>query len=416
VEEKRFLRHGGQRVSASGTGIYLDHHATTPCDPRVLDAMLPCFAEDFGNPSSRQHAWGRRAAERVERARAQVADLLGAESSEIVFTSGATESNNLALFGAVDALSGAAGRGQPHVVTQVTEHKAVLDACAVLEDRGVDVTYLPVDAGGRLDPVAVADALRESTVLVSVMLANNEIGTIQPVAEIADICRRRGVWLHTDAAQALALLDCRIESLGADLVSLSGHKAYGPKGVGALYVRRRRPRVRLVPRQVGGGHERGRRSGTLDVPSIVGFGRACELIRDERDGDARRLAGLRDRLLDGLRRAFPDLVVNGTSEHRLPNNLNISLPGTVAADLLDELRDVALSSGSACTSTAGASSHVLAALGDRGRDLAESALRFGLGRTTREEHLDAALDELRRAFDAVRARGPRAEAVCGVPA
>ncbi|MEM8993653.1 MAG: cysteine desulfurase family protein [Acidobacteriota bacterium] len=401
-------------MNATGGGIYLDHHATTPCDPRVLDAMLPCFAEDFGNPSSTQHAWGRRAAERVERARAQVADLLGAEASEIVFTSGATESNNLALFGAVDALGGAGGGEPPHVVTQVTEHKAVLDACAVLEDRGVDVTYLPVDAGGRLDPRAVEDALRESTVLVSVMLANNEIGTVQPIAEIAEVCRRRGAWLHTDAAQALALLDCRIESLGADLVSLSGHKAYGPKGVGALYVRRRRPRVRLVPRQVGGGHERGRRSGTLDVPSIVGFGRACELIRDERDGDARRLAGLRGRLLDGLRRAFPDLVVNGTLEHRLPNNLNISLPGIVAADLLDELRDVALSSGSACTSTAGASSHVLAALGDR--NTAESALRFGLGRATREEHLDAALDELLRASDVVRARGPRAEAVCGVPA
>ncbi|MEM1177030.1 MAG: cysteine desulfurase family protein [Acidobacteriota bacterium] len=392
-------------------GIYLDHHATTPCDPQVIEAMLPCFAEDFGNASSTQHPWGRRAARRVDDARLQIATLLDVEPSEIVFTSGATESNNLALFGAVEASAGRIDR--PHVITQVTEHKAVLDACAALEGRGVDVTYLPVDEGGRVDPQAVEAALHDTTVLVSIMLANNEIGTVQPIAEIGNLCRRRGIWLHTDAAQALALLDCRPASLGADLISLSAHKAYGPKGIGALYVRRRRPRVRLVPRQFGGGHERGRRSGTLDVPSIVGFGRACELIGDRRETEAERLRGLRDQLLDGLRRAFPDLLVNGTLEQRLPNNLNISLPATVASDLLEELETVAISSGSACTSTAGASSHVLTAIG--GRDRAESALRFGLGRGTRPGDLDVAVTELAKAASTVKARGPRAEVVCGVP-
>ena len=401
--------------STSGLGIYLDHHATTPVDVRVLEAMLPCFAEDFGNPSSTQHAWGRRAAERVETAREQVASLIGAEPSEIVFTSGATEADNLALWGAVEAArSQTSQSAPPHVITEVAEHKAVLDACAAMERSGVAVDYLPVDSDGLLDPARVEAAIRPETVLVSVMLANNEIGVIQKVAEIAEICRRHQVFLHTDAAQALSMLDCRIEALGADLMSLSAHKAYGPKGVGALYVRRRRPRVRLVPRQFGGGHERGRRSGTLDVPSIVGFGVACELIAAQRDDDALRLAALRDHLLGELRRAFPNLIVNGSLEYRLPNSLNVSLPGLVASDLLDEISDVAISSGSACTSSTGASSHVLAAIG--GRDRAESALRFGLGRGNDAAQVERAVRSLEAAADVVHQRGPRQEVACGVPA
>ncbi len=389
--------------------IYLDHHATTPCDPRVLEAMLPYFTENFGNPSSTQHAYGRRAEAVVAAARAEVAALIGARASEIVFTSGATEADNLALFGVV-AASRSRGR---HVITQVTEHRAVLDACGELERQGCEVTYLVVESDGRVDPDRVAAALRSDTVLVSIMLANNEIGTLQPIAEIAARCRRQGVPLHTDAAQALALVDCHLESLGVDLMSFSAHKAYGPKGIGALYVRRRQPRVRLLARQFGGGHERGRRSGTLDVPSIVGLATASSLVTAERDSDARRLAGLRQRLLSGLRRALPGVEVNGSLEHRLANNLNVSLPGIHADLVLQEVSGVAFSSGAACTSPAGSSSHVLAALPE-GRQRADRALRFGLGRGTTAGQIDAAVAEIARAASAVGSRPLAAEESCAV--
>ncbi|MEM6793773.1 MAG: cysteine desulfurase family protein [Acidobacteriota bacterium] len=384
-------------------GIFLDHHSTTPCDPRVVEAMLPYFTEVFGNPSS-EHAWGHRSLEAVEEARSRVAGLLGCEPSEIVFTSGATESDNLALFGSAAAERESRRRGGPrrHVITCVSEHKAVLDACARLEQRhGCEVTYLPIEADGRVEAEAVRRALRPDTLMVSLMLANNEIGVLHPIGEIAAVCRERGVLLHTDAAQALAYTDCRLGELGADLMSLSAHKAYGPKGVGALYARRRRPRVRLEPQLLGGGHERGRRSGTLAVSQIVGFGAACELIAAERRADARRLEGLRDRLLGRLRGRFPGLVVNGTLEpgSRLPNSLNVSLPrlaevGITSRDVLAGIAgEVALSTGSACTASSFDGSYVLKAL-PGARPLAEVAFRFGLGRGTRAEEVDRAADVL----------------------
>ncbi|MEM8961794.1 MAG: cysteine desulfurase family protein [Acidobacteriota bacterium] len=396
--------------ASSAADVYLDHHATTPCDPRVVEAMLPCLTEDFGNPSSTQHAWGRRAAHRVEQARASVAAAIGVTPEEIVFTSGATEANNLALFGVVEARRQQRPHDPIHVVTQTTEHKAILDPCARLEAKGVTVSYVPVESDGRLDPARIEAALRPETVLVSVMVANNEIGVVQPVAEIAALCRDRGILIHTDAAQALAHGDCRLD---VDLMSLSAHKAYGPKGIGALYARRRRPRVRLAPRQHGGGHERGLRAGTLDVASIVGFGRAAELVNEQRDADNPRLARLRDRLLDGMRAAFPDLIVNGSLEHRLPHNLNVSLPDVMAQDLLDALEGVAISSGAACTSSVGDSSYVLTLLG--GPERAESALRFGLGRGTTAADIDRAVTAITRAATVARQRPTaRLEAVCGV--
>ena len=391
----------------------MDAHATTPCDPLVVDALLPFLKEDFGNAASTQHAWGRYAAERVEGARQQVADLLACEPAEIVFTSGATESDNLALFGTVEWTLRRTGRA--HLVTAVTEHKAVLDACGVLEARGVDVTYLDVESDGRIEPAAVERALRDDTVLVSLMVANNEIGVVHPIAEIAEICRRRDVLLHADAAQALATEDCGIPSLGVDLLSISGHKMYGPKGVGALYVRRRRPRVRLEPQTHGGGHERGRRSGTLDVPAIVGLGTACQLAGERRDADSRHLVVLRDHLLEGLRQAFPDLQVHGSLSSRLPHNLNVSLPGVEARALLEEVRDLAFASGSACTSSSADGSYVVKTLirsqlresvgsatdpsdvMEAAEDAASRALRFGLLRTATRAEIDRAIVEIVRA-------------------
>jgi len=370
------------------TSIYLDHHATTPCDPRVVTAMLPCFAGAFGNASS-QHAYGRSAAGLVERARGQVARLLGCESAEVVFTSGASESNNLALKGIAEAY---AHRGR-HLITAVTEHRAVLDVCGRLESRGFDVTYLKVDAEGRVSPQAVAQALRDETILVSLMLANNEIGVLHPIREIAEMCRERGVLVHTDAAQALAWIDCDVARLGVDLMSISGHKAYGPKGVGALYLRRRKPRVRLVPRIEGGGHERGRRSGTLNVPGIVGLGAACELVAAERRQDSEKVGRLRDLLLRRLRQSHPGLAVHGSLEHRLPNNLNVSFPDVDAERLLGELSTVAVSAGSACSSPGSDGSYVLKTLPDAG-DAAGRSIRFGLGRSTTEMEIANAAAEV----------------------
>lgn len=366
--------------------VYLDHHATTPCDPRVVEAMMPCFGEVFANASSRQHAPGRAAEALVDHARHQVAELLDGSPTEIVFTSGASESNNLALKGVVEARR---MPGAVHVVTAVTEHKAVLDVCGWLESRGVEVTYLPVETDGRVDPDRVRSALRPQTVLVSLMLANNEIGVVHPLREVSRICRERGVLLHCDGAQALAWLDCRVDELGVDLLSLSAHKAYGPKGVGALYVRKRRPRVRLSSQIEGGGHERGRRSGTLNVPGIVGLGKACELVAERREADGERVAALRDSLLRCLRKELPDLQVHGSLEHRLPNNLHISLPGIDTDHLLECLPEVAISSGAACSSGATDTSHVVKALPE-GNGVVGSTLRFGLGRTTTRDEIEFA--------------------------
>ncbi len=390
--------------------IYLDHHATTPCDPRVVAAMMPCFGDVFGNPASRQHAVGRRARAHVEAARTEVASLLGCAPAEIVFTSGATESDNLAIKGVV----GAQARGGHHVVTAVTEHKAVLDTCAALEHQGIDVTYLPVETDGRVDPARVGAALRDDTVLVSLMLANNEIGVVHPIAEIAALCKERGILLHADAAQALAYLDCDVDRLGVDLLSISSHKAYGPKGVGALYCRRKRPRVRVVPQLHGGGHERGRRSGTLNVPGIVGLGRACALIAAERSDESSRVGALRDDLLSHLVEAVPSLRVHGSMTHRLPNNLNVSVPGLSSEALLEALDSVAVSSGAACSAANADGSYVLKALPGAGPSAAESSIRIGLGRYTTEDEVRRAARDLVAAIHEQLANPVTAvAAVCG---
>ncbi len=372
---------------------------------------MPCFGEVFGNASSHQHGFGQQAAALVDTARRQVAGLLGCEPAEIVWTSGASESDNLALKGVAEAY---ADRGR-HLITAVTEHRAVLDVCGRLERNGFEVTYLAVEADGRVDPERVAAAFRADTILVSLMLANNEIGVLHPIREIAEYCRARGVLFHTDAAQALAWVDCRVSALGVDLMSISGHKIYGPKGVGALYVRRRRPRVRLIPRIEGGGHERGRRSGTLNVPGIVGLGKACALAAAERQGDAERVGELRNVLLELLRAAVPGLTVNGGLRHRLPNNLNVALPAIDAERLLIELTTVAVSSGAACSDPGAGGSYVLKAL-DGADDAAERSLRFGLGRSTTRAQIERAVREIARAVESHRQR-PNAEvgSSCGDP-
>lgn len=368
---------------------------------------MPCFSEVYGNAASRQHALGRRVADLVEGARAQVAALLACDPREIVFTSGATESINLALKGLRPAGLHSAGR---HIITGVTEHKAVLDVCQQLEgqpfESGCDVTYLPVDEGGRIRPDDVRAALRDDTFLVSLMYANNEIGVVHPVQEIGAICKERGVLFHCDAAQALGYLDCDVDRLGVDLLSISGHKIYGPKGVGALYVRRKRPRVRLESILQGGGHERGMRSGTLNVPGIVGLGRASSLVALLRGEEGERLAHLRNLLLELLADAWPRLRVNGSLQHRLPHNLNVSLPGVDAETLMAHLETVAISSGAACSSASLDGSYVLKAL-PGGREHAESSIRLGLGRFTTEEEIRFAASEIitaaRSALDQPRA-------------
>ena len=368
--------------------IYLDYHATTPCDPRVVDAMLPCFRERFGNPSSRSHSFGREAEEMVERARGQVADLLGATPEEIVFTSCATEANNLALKGAACARR-EAGDGE-HIISARIEHKSVLEPLATLEDEGFRVTWLEVDERGRIDPDDVAKAIGEGTILVSIMSANNEIGTIEPIAEVASIAHQAGAWMHTDAVQAVGKVPFDVDDLDVDLAAISGHKFYGPKGIGALYVRRRARRMKLAPSLCGGGQERGLRSGTHNVPGIVGLGVACEVAGRERAAESARLAVLRDRLQEGLEREIEDLVVNGDVGNRLPHNLNVSIPYVDGEALLLSLEDVAVSSGSACRSSATSGSHVMKAIG-RDDDLARSTIRFGLGRWTTEEEIDYAI-------------------------
>lgn len=384
--------------------IYLDNNATTRTDPRVLEAMLPYFTEHYGNAASRTHVFGWQAEEAVKEARQQVADLIGARPREMVFTSGATESDNLAIKGVAAMYR---GKGD-HVVTALTEHKAVLDPCKRLERAGLQVTFLAVDAYGRVAPEQVAAALTERTILVSIMAANNEIGTLQPIREIGRLCKQRGVLFHTDAAQAVGKVPLDVEAMGIDLLSISAHKMYGPKGVGALYVRRAQPYVRLEPILDGGGHESGLRSGTLPVPLVVGFGKACELCQAEMAAEADRLRRLCDRLHQGIRSGVTDVSLNGHPTERLPGNLNLSFAHVQGEALLMSLKDVALSSGSACTSANPEPSYVLKALGV-GDDLAHSSIRFGLGRFTTEEEVDYVSNEVARVVNRLRAISPSYE-------
>ncbi|HTQ56665.1 MAG TPA: IscS subfamily cysteine desulfurase [Bryobacteraceae bacterium] len=368
-----------------GNPIYLDHHATTPLDPRVLAAMMPYLTGKFGNAASRSHAFGWEAERAVEEARRQVSGLIGASPQEIVFTSGATESDNLAIKGVAEAH---AGKGD-HLVASAIEHKAVLDCLRRLAQHGWRVTWLPVGLDGLLDPSAVAAAITARTVLVSVMYANNEVGTIQPVAEIGRICREHGVLFHCDAAQAVGKVPVNVEAESIDLLSISAHKMYGPKGVGALYVRRRNPRVAPAAQMDGGGHERGMRPGTLNVPGIVGLGEACAICAREMSQEAARLAGLRDLLRAKLEAGLDRVQLNGSIRQRLPNNLNMSFAGVESEALMMGMPDVAVSSGSACTSATMEPSYVLKAMG-LDDETAHSSLRFGLGRSTTLEEIDCA--------------------------
>jgi len=364
--------------------IFMDNHSTTPMDPRVLDAMLPYFCEKFGNAASRNHAFGWEAEEAVEGARKQIAALIHADAKELVFTSGATESDNLALKGVLEMYK---EKGD-HIITSLTEHRAVLDTAKTLESkRGVKVTYLPVDKYGMVNPEDVKNAITDKTILISIMMANNEIGTINPVKDIGKIAKEKGVLFHCDATQGVGKIPVNVQDLGIDLMSFSAHKIYGPKGVGALYVRKKAPRVRLVPMMDGGGHERGMRSGTLPVPLIVGFGKACELAGQDMPAESAKLAGLRDRLQETIMKALDETYLNGHPTQRLPHNLNISFAYVEGESLLMGAKEIALSSGSACTSATLEPSYVLRALGV-GSDLAHSSIRFGLGRFNTVEEVD----------------------------
>jgi cysteine desulfurase len=383
------------------TPIYMDNNATTRTDPRVVAAMLPYFTEEYGNAASRNHAFGWRAEEAVDQAREQVAALIGAGAKEIIFTSGATESDNLALKG-VAAMYKKKGN---HIITTVTEHKAVIDPCKRLERDGFQVTFLPVDKYGRVSAEQVAAALTDKTILVSVMAANNEIGTLQPIREIGKLCKQRGVLFHTDAVQAAGKVPLDVEAMGIDLLSISAHKMYGPKGIGALYVRRKDPRVRLDPIIDGGGHERGMRSGTLAVPNIVGFGAAAELSQKEMEPEAKRLIALRTRLHKDITEQLDEVHLNGHPTERLPGNLNLSFAYVEGEALMMGIKDVAVSSGSACTSASLEPSYVLKALGV-GDELAHSSIRFGLGRFNTEEEVDFVIDDVVRAVNHLRDMSP----------
>ncbi len=381
--------------------VYLDNHATTPVDPRVLEAMLPFFGPKFGNAASRTHSFGWEAEKAVEMARRRVAELAGASAREIVFTSGATESDNLAIKGVMEACRAK----RNHLVTVATEHPAVLDTVRHLEKLGCQATLLPVDKDGLVDPASVGAAIRPETVLVSVMTANNEIGVLQPVREIGALCRERGVFFHCDAAQAFGKIPIDVEADHIDLMSLSAHKLYGPKGIGALYVRRRAPRVALAAQMDGGGHESGYRSGTLNVPAIVGFGEACAIARREMAEEAVRTAELRDRLLAQLEAALDGVEVNGSRTRRTPGNLNVSFPGVEGDTLLLSLPDLALSTGSACSSATAHTSHVLKALGV-GPWRERSAVRFGIGRFSTAGEIDYAAARVVEAVRKLRALAP----------
>jgi cysteine desulfurase len=366
--------------------IYMDNHATTQVDPRVVEAMLPYFTEVFGNAASRSHSFGWTAEKAVEQAREKVGALIGASGKEIVWTSGATESDNLAIKGAAEFHK---DRGN-HVITAQTEHKAVLDTCKRLEKEGFEVTYLPVAKDGRVSPESVRAAMTDKTILVSIMLANNEIGTVNPIDEIGAVVKERGALFHVDAVQGVGKIPFDVNAARADLVSLSGHKMYGPKGVGALYVRRK-PRVRITAQIDGGGHERGMRSGTLNVPAIVGFGRAAELAHAEMPEESRRLLALRERLRHGIQSRVDHTFVNGSLEHRLPGNLNISFAYVEGEAMMMGLKEIAVSSGSACTSASLEPSYVLRAVGVE-EELAHTSIRFGLGRFNTQEEVDYVID------------------------
>jgi len=369
--------------------IYMDNHATTQMDPRVFEAMKPYFLEIYGNAASRNHSFGWEAEEAVEKARKQIADLIGATAKEIVFTSGATESNNLAIKGVAQMY---AEKGN-HIITQVTEHKAVLDTCKHLEKEGIRVTYLPVRKDGLIELDQLRDAITDKTILVSIMYANNEIGIVQPVEEIGKIAKERGVLFHTDGVQAAGKIPVNVIHDNIDLLSLSGHKFYGPKGVGALYVRRRNPRVQVTAQIDGGGHERGMRSGTLNVPGIVGLGAAAALAKADMAEESKRLQHLRDKLKDKILNNLDEVYVNGTMERHLPHSLNLSFAYVEGESLLMGINDIAVSSGSACTSATLEPSYVLKALG-AGDDLAHSSIRFGLGRFNTEEEVDYVADKV----------------------
>lgn len=363
--------------------IFMDNHSTTPMDPRVLEAMLPYFVEKFGNAASRNHAFGWEAEKAVDQAREQIAHLIHCDPKEIIFTSGATESDNLALKGVAEMYR---EKGN-HIITVVTEHKAVLDTCKRLEKAGYQVTYLPVKTDGMVDLDALKSAITDKTILISVMMANNEIGVIQPVAEIGKIAKERGVIFHCDAAQGVGKIPVDVQAMGIDVMALSAHKMYGPKGIGALYVRKKNPRVRIAPIIDGGGHERGMRSGTLNVPGIVGFGKACELSDKEMVEESARLTQLRERLREGILKGLDEVYLNGDPSQRLPGNLNMSFAYVEGESLLMGLKEIALSSGSACTTATLEPSYVLRSLGV-GSDLAHSSLRFGLGRFNTDEEVD----------------------------
>ena len=369
--------------------IYMDYHATTPVDPRVMAEMLPYFTEKYGNAASRNHVYGWVAEEAVAQAREQVAKLIGASSKEIIFTSGATESDNLAIKGVAEMYR---EKGD-HLITVTTEHKAVLDACKRLEKSGYHTTFLPVQKDGLVDLDDLKRACNEKTILVTVMAANNEIGVLQPIAEIGRFCHERGILFHTDATQAVGKMPINVDEMGIDIMSISGHKMYGPKGIGALYVRRKNPRVQLAPIMDGGGHERGMRSGTLNVTGIVGLGKACEICGQEMAEESCRLAGLRNRLRDRIVGELDEVYINGSMEHRLPNNLNLSFAYVEGESLLMGISDVAVSSGSACTSATLEPSYVLKALGTAD-ELAHSSIRFGLGRFNTQAEVDYVADRV----------------------
>ena len=386
--------------------IYMDNHATTPLDPRVLEAMMPYLTGTFGNAASRNHSFGWEAEQGVEKAREQIAKLIGATAKEIIFTSGATESNNLAIKGVAEMYR---ERGN-HVITQVTEHKAVLDTCKKLEKQGFRVTYLPVKGDGLVDLDELERAMDDQTILVSIMYANNEIGVVQPVKEIGELCHKKGVLFHTDAVQAVGKIPVNVQTDNIDVLSLSGHKLYGPKGVGALYVRRRNPRVQISEQQNGGGHERGMRSGTLNVPGIVGLGKACELAGEEMEAEATRERELRDYLRHKLETALDYTQVNGNMEHHLPGNLNMSFVYVEGESLLMGINDIAVSSGSACTSATLEPSYVLKSLG-LGDDVAHSSIRFGLGRFNNKAEVDYVADKLIDVVSKLRELSPLYEMV-----
>ncbi|HEX9443204.1 MAG TPA: IscS subfamily cysteine desulfurase [Candidatus Binatia bacterium] len=385
--------------------VYLDNHSTTPLDRRVLAAMLPYFEEKFGNAASRNHAFGWEAEAAVDQAREQIARLIHASAREIIFTSGATESDNLGIKGAAEAYK---DKGN-HVVTCATEHRAVIDSCKWLERRGYSVTYLPVDRAGALSLDRLRAALTEKTILISLMAANNEIGTIHPIKEIGRLAKERGIVFHSDGAQAVGKIPLDVEEMGIDLLSISAHKMYGPKGVGALYVRSKRPKVNLKPIIDGGGHERGLRSGTLNVPGVVGFGRAAEIAAGEMAEETSRLVELRNRLRDGLLGRLDEIYVNGDPAERLPGNMNLSFAYVEGESLMMALKDVALSSGSACTSASLEPSHVLRALGME-ENLIHSSIRFGLGRFNTAEEIDYTIERVAEEVERLRRLSPLYEA------